>query len=54
MCKYCENYNIPYSELKCEDVVLFNSTYMIIGDGRELSMPVNYCPNCGRKLENAK
>lgn len=51
MCKYCENYEKNISEMKSGDVVIVsNAKYIFIGDGNLYSVPLNYCPNCGRKL----
>ena len=54
MCGYCENYGKNGTEMKLGDVfIVSNAKYTFVGDGRPYSIPLNYCPNCGRELRES-
>ena len=51
MCRYCENWHIPYSKLVTGDMIIVAvAKYTFVGDGAEHGVPMRYCPACGRKL----
>ena len=51
MCTYCDAYNKSSSTLELGDVFIATpAKYSTVGDGKLHSIPLNYCPNCGREL----
>lgn len=51
MCKFCQNYDKETYEMELGDVFITQSAkYTYEGDGREYSVPLNFCPACGRAL----
>lgn len=51
MCKYCEKYSAKAEERELGDIFIVEpAMYTYVGDGFLYVVPMNYCPNCGRKL----
>ena len=52
MCQFCQNYDKNLSDMELGDVFITQSAkYTYEGDGREYSVPLNFCPMCGRELK---
>ena len=51
MCKYCDNAYKPSKLLESGDIFITQSAkYTMYGDGQEIQIPLNYCPNCGEPI----
>lgn len=52
MCEFCENHGKKIGQLYIHDVFITQSAkYTRMGDGQEFPIPLNFCPNCGEKLD---
>lgn len=50
-CKYCENHDISPLDWSLGDVIIIDAAkYTFVGDGNTYSIPLNYCPACGKAL----
>ena len=50
-CVYCRNAEKTRAELRDGDVILVAAIYTVCGDGGNFTVPVRYCPRCGRCIE---
>lgn len=52
MCKYCKNVSCDPFSMELGDLILCTpAKYTYYGDGQEYSVPFNFCPYCGKRLE---
>lgn len=52
-CEYCKSINRTASTLLGGTKrIIAPAMYTIIGDGKGYPVPMNYCPNCGAKMED--
>lgn len=52
MCEFCENHYKKISQLFIDEVFITQpAKYTRMGDGEEFSIPLNFCPACGEKLD---
>lgn len=50
---FCDTYNKKANELELGEIFISSTAkYTRVGDGRECVIPLYFCPNCGKELDN--